>query len=685
MRKTAGRAPLRKLVAGLSIGAASAAAVLLLGYFGWLEKAELWTYDWRLQQVADPASISKDIVLVQIDDTTLRDIVPVAGRWPWPRVLHSLLINYLKRGPARVVAMDIGFSEPEREAQYLVNGRPITGAQSDGAFVEAVRAAGNVILLADAVSPGSTGAAATAAATWRAPNYRLGPAIEQRRQILPPHQALADAALGFGHNFLAFDVDGRARRIPPFVRQGDKYMPSLGIAAALAAGGFKPEEVVLDGDGIRVRDRRIPLVPVPVRDVSDPTIVHQQQTMLINYRAPALVDGKSPFQSFELRNLLKSEGLLLEGQPPPVDPALFRDKVVFVGLNAAGWVDAFSTPFGSSGAGVMPGIQLHASMADSLLTNRFIALAPDWSRLMSATAGAVGVGLMATFLPFAAAAAGTILAIGGWVALTTWALGSGTWFNMMQPISAGALALFVGTAYRYFVEDREKRKVSKLFGRYVSRDVYDRLLADPSLAVLGGGRRELTVLFSDIRGFTAVTERGDPEELVSQLNEYFSRMVEIVFRHRGTVDKFVGDMVMALFGAPVDDVDHAEHAVAAATDMVAELGELNRKWAGEGRAQLDIGIGVNSGEMIAGNIGSSSIMSYTVIGDNVNLGARLESLNKDFGCRIIISEATRSRLKRHYELRSLGEVVVKGKTKPVAIFEVQAASPLHATAKEAQL
>jgi adenylate cyclase len=434
-----------------------------------------------------------------------------------------------------------------------------------------------------------------------------------------------------------------------------------------------------------VRDRRIPLVPVPVRDVSDPTIVHQQQTMLINYRAPALVDGKSPFQSFELRNLLKSEGLLLEGQPPPVDPALFRDKVVFVGLNAAGWVDAFSTPFGSSGAGVMPGIQLHASMADSLLTNRFIALAPDWSRLMSATAGAVGVGLMATFLPFAAAAAGTILAIGGWVALTTWALGSGTWFNMMQPISAGALALFVGTAYRYFVEDREKRKVSKLFGRYVSRDVYDRLLADPSLAVLGGGRRELTVLFSDIRGFTAVTERGDPEELVSQLNEYFSRMVEIVFRHRGTVDKFVGDMVMALFGAPVDDVDHAEHAVAAATDMVAELGELNRKWAGEGRAQLDIGIGVNSGEMIAGNIGSSSIMSYTVIGDNVNLGARLESLNKDFGCRIIISEATRSRLKRHYELRSLGEVVVKGKTKPVAIFEVQAASPLHATAKEAQL
>ena len=137
------------------------------------------------------------------------------------------------------------------------------------------------------------------------------------------------------------------------------------------------------------------------------------------------------------------------------------------------------------------------------------------------------------------------------------------------------------------------------------------------------------MLFSDIRGFTAVTEKGKPEELVAQLNEYFSRMVEVVFRHHGTVDKFVGDMVMALFGAPLDDPAHAEHAVEAAVEMVRELGELNQQWAAAGRAQLDIGIGVNSGDMIAGNIGSSSIMSYTVIGDNVNLGARLESLNKD--------------------------------------------------------
>jgi len=250
----------------------------------------------------------------------------------------------------------------------------------------------------------------------------------------------------------------------------------------------------------------------------------------------------------------------------------------------------------------------------------------------------------------------------------------------VQPLAAMGLALFAGTAYRYFVEDREKRKVSRLFGRYVSRDVYQQLIDDPALAELGGKRREMTVLFSDIRGFTAVTERGNPEALVEQLNEYFSRMVEIVFRHHGTVDKFVGDMVMALFGAPVDDSAHPEHAVAAAVDMVRELGELNRRWAAEGKPSLDIGIGVNTGDMIAGNIGSSSIMSYTVIGDNVNLGSRLESLNKQYGSRIIISDATRVRLTGTYDIHPLGDVVVKGKTKPVAIHEVRVPAPVAADA-----
>ena len=180
----------------------------------------------------------------------------------------------------------------------------------------------------------------------------------------------------------------------------------------------------------------------------------------------------------------------------------------------------------------------------------------------------------------------------------------------------------------------------------------------------------MTVLFSDIRGFTTLSEKGQPEDVVHTLNEYFTRMVHLVFLHKGTLDKFVGDMVMALFGAPLSDPRHADHAVEAALDMVAELEQLNHRWRAEGRPELDIGIGINTGPMIAGNIGSDAIISYTVIGDAVNLGSRLESLNKEYGTRIIISDATREELTGRYLFRSLGDVVVKGRTKPVAIFEV---------------
>jgi adenylate cyclase len=485
--------------------------------------------------------------------------------------------------------------------------------------------------------------------------------------ITLPYDELKDASAAFGHNFLALDRDGPARRVPPFVRTGTRFMPSLGMAAALLAGGYRPDEVVLDGQYLRVRDRQIPLVAVDVADAVDPSKRHDQQTMLINYRAPAQVRGARPYRTYEVRHLLISEGKIRDGEKPDVDPAVFKNKIVFIGLTASGLLDFFPTPLGK---GLLPGIQLHATVADDVLSGLFLAPASNSIRIAAVIAGAVLIGLMSAALPFWVAAVATAALAAGWTGGSLYAFDRGLWIAMTQPILAVAIALFAGTAYRYFVEDAEKRKVSRLFGRYVSKDVYKQLLDNPGLAELGGGRREMSVLFSDLRGFTTITEKGDPEALVRQLNEYFTKMVEVVFRNGGTVDKFVGDMVMALFSAPVDDVHHADAAVTTAVEMVQELAELNRRWAAEERTKFDIGIGINSGDMIAGNIGSSAIMSYTVIGDNVNLGARLESLNKEYRTRIIISEATRSRLARTYDLRPLGAVVVKGKTKPVDIFEV---------------
>ena len=664
---------MRKILAGLAIGLGSAAVVLLLGSAGWLETSELKTYDWRLRTLRTwKPAVHPDIVLVEINDATLRDLKELAGRWPWPRALSAILIDYLHRGRPKVIAVDVGFWEKEREGTYAFLGEDYSSARSDGELADAVKRAGNVILLADAVDPGLT-SGEVAQTPWAAPPYKLGPAIEERPVITLPFDSLAASAAGFGHNFLALDRDGPARRMLPFIRRGTRFMPSLGMAAGLFAGGYRAEEVTLDADAIRVRDRRIPLINVEVADAIDSSKTHDQQTMLINYRAPAQVRGARPYQTFEVRFLLQSEGQLRDGEKPAVDPAVFKDKVVFIGLTASGLLDAFPTPFGK---GLLPGIQLHASVADSLMSNLFIEPAPRWATPVAVVVTAIVVGLMAAALPFGIAAA-TAIALGvAWTGVSLWAFERGVWVAMTQPLVAMGLTLFVGTAYRYFIEDAEKRKVSKLFGRYVSRDVYKELMSDPAKAELGGARREMSVLFSDLRGFTGITEQGEPEALVRQLNEYFTRMVDIVFRNGGTVDKFVGDMVMALFGAPVDDVNHAEAAVATAVEMVRELSQLNQRWAAEGHVQLDIGIGVNSGDMIAGNIGSSAIMSYTVIGDNVNLGARLESLNKDYRSRIIISDATRSRLRTSYETRPLGSVVVKGKTRPVEIYEIIVPSPV---------
>jgi adenylate cyclase len=280
--------------------------------------------------------------------------------------------------------------------------------------------------------------------------------------------------------------------------------------------------------------------------------------------------------------------------------------------------------------------------------------------------GAAGLALNAWLTAVVALLAAAALV---WLAVIVFS--SGLWISITTPVLAIILAFVGDLAWKYFVEGRDKRLIKKMFSRYVSKDVFDQLVANPSLAALGGARRHMTVLFSDIRGFTSLSEKGTPEDVVAQLNQLFTRMVAVVFEHRGTVDKFVGDMIMALYGAPLDDQDHADHAVTTALAMIRTLQEMNREWQSQGKPTLDIGIGINTGDMVAGNIGSDTIMSYTVIGDAVNLGARLESLNKDYGTRIIISEFTRAQLRGQYDIHPLGEVVVKGKTKPVAIFEVK--------------
>lgn len=662
---------MRRLLAVLIVSGSAGLLVLLVAALSArstgvdpLASIEFRAYDWRMARTAKPSDVRKDIALVEIDEYSLRNLQPNAGRWPWPRAVHSMLIDFLHRAPARVIGYDVDFAEADGRTGFPFGGDTWTGAESDGAFIDSLKQSGNVILLADATYEGES----TGHHPLRSQGFTFDtPHVLARKTIFPPFEALANAAAGFGHNLFVLDADGPLRHTVPFVREGSTALPSLGLAAALRAMALDPSSVRSEPGTMVMGDRRMPTQLRTTRN-ADGTL--QYQWGLINFHGPALLaDMKSrPYPSYSFFDLLYSEEQILAGQTPKVDPSVFKDKIVFVGVTAAGLFDVFETPFAG---GKMPGIQIHAAVADDVLSERFLRPTPDWVRIVAVMSVALMAGVFATLLPAwwatAAVAAGIVIF---WY-FSVWLFGRGIWLNATQPFFGASIALFSGVGYQYFIEDREKRKMKLLFGRFVSKDVYTQLVNNPEMAKLGGARRDMSVLFSDIRGFTTLTEAGQPEDVVHMLNEYFTRMVEIVFRHQGTVDKFVGDMVMALFGAPLDDPDHADHAVSTALDMIEELHRLNAEWKAAGRlANLDIGIGVNTGPMIAGNIGSNQIMSYTVIGDAVNLGSRLESLNKNYGTRIIISEETRSRLKGTYTFRALGDVVVKGKTKPVAIFEV---------------
>lgn len=251
----------QKVFAGLALGVGSAAVVLLLAATGLLDTAEMKSYDHRMQWAAKPESVSKDIVLVEINDSTIRDMEPLFGHWPWPRLALSYVIDYLHRAPAKVVAIDISFPERDRVVQYDIGGDKWSGQQSDQALADSVKASGNVIMLVDAIDEGLlSGESNTRAGAVPDAGYRVASHAEPRPIVLPPYKELADASAGFGHNFLGLDVDGPARRMAPFIQHDGVYVPSLGVATALKAGAFRPDEVSSSRDAIIIRDRHVPLV-----------------------------------------------------------------------------------------------------------------------------------------------------------------------------------------------------------------------------------------------------------------------------------------------------------------------------------------------------------------------------------------------------------------------------------------
>jgi adenylate cyclase len=647
-------ARLRKPLMGLAIASTSTAIALLLYQVPLLKTMEWKIYDLEFRKLTNPANASPDIVMIEIDEESVERMADNGfGRYPYPRDTYAVLLNYLERGRPKVITFDIPLIEPDTGTD---------GPARDQELVDATRRLGNVIhafIVSDIYKfqPKSPPRG----------DYRLGPEVEEHLNVKLPYPGLAQASRMLGNTFVVFDADGPIRRAVPFVRQGDTYYPSLGVATAMVALDLKPSDVRLDAEGLHIGATTVPLIDVEVEYVER---IHARH-MLVNYRGgPYRDDQRShrTYQSYKIWDLLLSAGMIEDGKKPLIDPSVFQNKVIIIATSAPGLSDVFQTPFGDEGR--MPGMQIHASVVDNILNRSFLRPAPAAWSIVLLGISTVLVGILGVYLGFWWALMVAIAVGFADAGVGALSFRHGFWLPCVPTVTGLLFAQFSSVAYKYFVEDRAKRQVKSLFSRYVSPAVVKELIEDPSRARLGGQRRGMTVLFSDIRGFTTFSEAGKPEDVIRQLNEYFSRMVELLFQHHGTLDKFVGDMIMGLFNAPVLDPDHADHAVQMGLAMLQELKVLNERWTKEGRPNLDIGVGINTGDMIVGNVGSERTLSYTVIGDNVNLGSRLESLNKQYQSHIIISESTRSKLKGSFFIRPLGNVRVKGKTINVEIFEI---------------
>jgi adenylate cyclase len=448
---------------------------------------------------------------------------------------------------------------------------------------------------------------------------------------------LEKAASGIAHiNFLP-ENDGVNRRSMLLIEDGGQFIPALGLKGAMAALGEK--EFVPGVFDITVGERHIP--------------VSGGYAMWINFTG---LPGIYPHFSFSD---------VVNGR---VDPALLKGKVLFVGATALGIYDMRVTPF----HGNTPGVEVHATIADNIISGRFIR--QGGLEALVDISFIVVLGAIAYFLTtrmrLYSALPATLLLVAGYVWISYEFFLQGHWVSMIYPPLAAIVALMVGGSFRFLVLERSARKMRAMFSSYLSDKLVARLEKDPEAAKLGGDTKEVTVLFTDIKSFTSFSEAHTPQEVVARLNEYLGEMVQVVERFDGTVDKFIGDGIMIYWGAPLNQPDHAELAIACIRAMKEKMRELRAKWQQEGSEPFYIRGGVQSGEVVAGNIGfEGKKMDYTVIGDTVNQAARLESSAKFYGVSFLVGESAYEKTAAICRYRELDRIRVVGKQLPVRIYE----------------
>ena len=625
-----------------------------------LSNLENQAYDSRLKMTL-PERVDKQVVIIDIDEKSLEQI----GQWPWNRnILQQINDNLFDFYQIKAIGYDIVFAEADIDEGAKLLDKMARGALKDDAsfideykrvipslqhdqhFSQSLKNRKTVMgfIMTDDTHKGQLPRAVTELDD-RTLNKM---AILKRDGYTANLKQLQNSAFsgGFFDNPL-LDDDGVFRRVPLLQTYGNELHESLALALARVATGSPPIEMIVKADE---SSNELYLEWLNIGEISIP--VDQQSGILIPY-----IGQQKSFEYLSAVDVLNNK----------VDKNKLHGKIALFGTSAPGLLDMRTTPLETA----FPGVEVHANIVQGILDGR-IQHAPGYTKGYEFLLILV-IGLLLTFiLPRLSALVSTLLIVISIVLLI--ATNFYVWSNnqlvlpIASPVLLVALLFALQMTYGFFIESYGKRRLAHLFGQYVPPALVDEMSKKMEEINLDGEVREMSVLFSDVRGFTTVSENLEPKELTDYINAFLTPITKVIHDNRGTIDKYMGDAVMAFWGAPLKDDQHALHALNAAADIVERMKTLREEFSVKQWPEIYVGIGVNTGSMNVGNKGSEFRVDYTVLGDAVNLGSRLESLTKVYGVDIITSESTKYAVPE-YEYRELDRVRVKGKDKPVTIFE----------------
>ncbi len=643
-----------------------------------------WDFLHRLENIAYDARLvftmpkTKDprIVIVDIDEKSLA----AEGRWPWSRdKLATMLDQLFDHYKVSLTAFDVVFAEAEEtsglkvlqqlEQEQFSQDPAIkermaeleAGLDHDRAFAQSMT---NRRVVMGYFFTNTDESGATAKVGHLPPPTFTAQAFAGRKIEIPTADGyganldiLQQQAYASGHFISEPDSDGVVRRVPMLYKYKKNYYPTLALVIAKAI--MKVDKIGLGfPEQSKAGSRYSQLEWLELGQVKIPVDKHART--LVPFRGPA---GSFPYISATD---------VIHGK---ADPAVLKGRIVLLGTTAKGLLDLRATPVAPD----FPGVEVHANLISGMLgvpgqTGKSSSIKENPAYTLGAEFVLLLVSglIMAIVLPAMSpllATGSTFILLAG---IATTNLAVWYWGNMVFPMATGIMTILVlflfNMSYGYLIEERGKRQLANQFGQYIPPELVDELNENPEAMTRSSVNKELTVLFSDVRGFTTISEGLPPDELSQLMNEYLTPMTRIIFEQRGTIDKYMGDAIMAFWGAPLDDQDHARNALKSAFIMLRELHELQKQFVAKGWPAIRIGVGINSGNMNVGNMGSEFRRAYTVMGDAVNLGSRLEGLTKTYVVELIVSEST-AKAVPEYAYRELDRVRVKGKDKPVTIYE----------------